>query len=248
MLDRYRLAVERHPADSVVRLTGDCPLVDPALVVAALDLHSARGADYTSNTLVRTYPDGLDVEVLAAPALAAAAAEATDQVEREHVTPFVYRRPARFRLAALRGAEPLGDERWTVDTAADLADLRAVVARVGSPVAAGWPDLLAAAGRRRGPVPHQLWLRPLEPADAPALSRIGRGPPPDVTADPIDPALRAWVAELDAQPVGWLAVSVDQAEGHLRTSVSVEHQTVARRLLADRLAADRQVVELVETG
>ena len=76
VLGRYLLALEDHPADTVVRLTADCPLTDPALVSEVLALHRRAGADYTSNTLIRTFPDGLDVEVMAAAALRTAAAEA----------------------------------------------------------------------------------------------------------------------------------------------------------------------------
>src|SRR5204862_6675946 len=120
VLSRFALALDTHPADTIVRLTADCPLADPAIVADALALHDRAGAAYTSNSLVRTFPDGLDVEVIAATALRDAHAEAADPLEREHVTPFVYRRPERYRLRALRTPELLGDERWTVDTAADL--------------------------------------------------------------------------------------------------------------------------------
>ncbi|MDT9047104.1 hypothetical protein RSW36_28705, partial [Escherichia coli] len=75
----------------------DCPLADPGVIDACIDLHLRDGGDYTSNALTRTYPVGLDVEVVTALALATAAREATDPYEREHVMPFLYRRPQRFR-------------------------------------------------------------------------------------------------------------------------------------------------------
>ncbi|HMQ24518.1 MAG TPA: glycosyltransferase family protein, partial [Acidimicrobiales bacterium] len=150
VLGRFLLALDRFPADDVVRLTADCPLIDPLVVDAAIGLHRRTGADYTSNTLERTFPDGLDVEVVRTEALRVAAAEAERADEREHVTPFVYHRPERFVLASLETGEQLGHERWTLDTADDLDRLRAVVAGLDDPVAAGWHDVLAVAGVQDG--------------------------------------------------------------------------------------------------
>lgn len=151
VLARFAIALDRFPADDVVRLTADCPLTDPALVDAALDLHRSTGADYTSNSLERTYPDGLDVEVVRTSALRAAVAEANEPEEREHVMPFVYHRPDRFRLASLETAEWLGHERWTLDTADDLDRLRSIVDGLPDPVAAAWHEVLAVAGVIAGP-------------------------------------------------------------------------------------------------
>jgi spore coat polysaccharide biosynthesis protein SpsF len=124
VLARYALAVERHPAEHVVRLTADCPLADPALVERVVAHHVDTGADYTANVFPRTYPKGLDVEVVRAVALRDAAALAGAPAEREHVTPFFYRRPQLFRLANVRHDVALGDERWTVDTEEDLDFVR----------------------------------------------------------------------------------------------------------------------------
>jgi N-acetyl sugar amidotransferase len=171
VLERFTAALDRYPADTVVRLTGDCPLVDAQVVAAVIALHERRGADYTSNVLPRTFPRGLDVEVVSASALRAAAAEASDPVEREHVTPFIYRHPERFRLANLRSGEALGDESWTVDTAEDLAFVRDVVGRLGENTNAGWREVLAVAGRRCLPTAGALHLRPAETPDGPDLLR-----------------------------------------------------------------------------
>lgn len=157
VLGRFLVALDRFPADDVVRLTADCPLIDPVVVDAAIGLHRRTGADYTSNTLERTFPDGLDVEVVRADALRVAGAEAEIADEREHVTPFVYHRPGRFTLAALETGEHLGHERWTLDTADDLERLRAIVVGLDDPVHAGWHDVLAVAGVQDGP-PRRLSL------------------------------------------------------------------------------------------
>ncbi len=113
--------------DTVVRLTADCPLADPALIDQTLDLHRESQADYTSNTPERrSYPKGLDVEVVKTSVLRQAAAEATDPYDREHVTAFIHQRPERFKIAGLEQHASEGEVRWTVDRPDDLAFVRAV--------------------------------------------------------------------------------------------------------------------------
>lgn len=119
VLDRYYRAAERYRANVVVRLTGDCPLIDPDVIDDAVHVYQQGQADYASNTLAPTYPDGLDVEVFSTKALECAWREATLPSEREHVTPFIYKHSERFRLAELRGDRDLSALRWTVDTPAD---------------------------------------------------------------------------------------------------------------------------------
>lgn len=117
VLARYHLAIERFPADVVVRITADCPLIDPAIVDEAI---AAYEPDYVSNMLEQTYPYGMAVEVFSAQALREAHREAKDPAEREHVTPFIYRRPERYRLKSLTMAPNLSHHRWTVDTPEDF--------------------------------------------------------------------------------------------------------------------------------
>lgn len=119
VLDRFARAAAAQQADVVVRITADCPLIDPALIDAVIDLRNRTGADYASNTDPATYPDGLDVEVFTLAALTQAAEQARDGFDREHVTPFLRRDP--FRRAALTHDSDLSALRWTVDEAADLA-------------------------------------------------------------------------------------------------------------------------------
>jgi spore coat polysaccharide biosynthesis protein SpsF len=132
VLDRYRAALAPYPgAKAVVRLTADCPLTDPALIDRVVEHHYAAGAHYTSNTLgTRTYPHGLDVEVMAPDALVDAAERAADPYEREHVTPYIYRRPETYRLAGVARHESLAALRWTVDFPEDLAFVRDVYAKL----------------------------------------------------------------------------------------------------------------------
>jgi spore coat polysaccharide biosynthesis protein SpsF len=114
-------------ADHVVRLTGDCPLADPTVIDATIERVLAAAADYGSNTPPqRTYPKGLDVEVMTAAALRAAAARATTPEEHEHVTWTLHRRPDLYRHAFLSQGPDEGEVRWTVDFPHDYAFVAAV--------------------------------------------------------------------------------------------------------------------------
>lgn len=130
VLDRFHGAAEMAGAGAVVRLTADNPLNDPATVGALIDLFFDDSADYASNVNPRSYPKGLDAEVVTLAALESAWREAEDPYEREHVTPFFYRRPERFRLANLRDSVDRSSWRWTVDEPADLEFARHVYSRL----------------------------------------------------------------------------------------------------------------------
>jgi len=141
----YAAAAAEAPRPAhVVRLTGDCPLADPALIDELVELHLAAGADYTSNALERRFPDGLDVEAMRFDALAIAQREARDAAQREHVTPYLYQHPERFALASLRCERALGALRFTVDQPADLRFVQRVYeALYAANPAFGWRDVLA---------------------------------------------------------------------------------------------------------
>jgi len=126
VLERYRLAAERLAADIVVRVTGDCPLLDPALVDAVVRRFRETGVDYASNIHPPTFPDGLDVEVLSRAALERAAREARRPSEREHVTLYVAERKDLFSRTSVTGDPDRSAMRWTVDYPEDLAFVRAV--------------------------------------------------------------------------------------------------------------------------
>ena len=116
------------PADHIVRLTGDCPLADPAVIDAVVRHHLASGADYTANAIQPTWPDGLDVEVTRAAVLQRAFDEARLPSEREHVTPYIHKHPEWFRIEHVKGDRDLSTLRWTVDEPADLAFVSEVYA------------------------------------------------------------------------------------------------------------------------
>lgn len=120
VLDRYARAAALVDAEVVVRVTADCPLIDPDVIAVVLARFAQGGCDYASNTLRRTYPRGLDVEALGRSVLDLADREASSPADREHVTRFVYRQPSRFRLCGVESSQDLATDRWTVDTLEDL--------------------------------------------------------------------------------------------------------------------------------
>jgi len=124
VLERFAMAARQCGADTVVRITADCPLIDPQVVDAMVQQFGDAAAagtacDYLSNALQRTFPRGLDAEVLSRDALLRAAAEATQPFEREHVTPYVYREGGGFRICHHRAPRDLSFHRWTLDTPED---------------------------------------------------------------------------------------------------------------------------------
>lgn len=126
VLDRFYRAAESRQARTVVRITGDCPLIDPDIGDRVVELFVREGCDYASNRTEPTFPDGLDVDVIDAAALRLAWEEAELPSEREHIVPFFWGRAGRFRMGLLRSEEDLSHLRWTVDEPEDLAFVRAV--------------------------------------------------------------------------------------------------------------------------
>jgi spore coat polysaccharide biosynthesis protein SpsF (cytidylyltransferase family) len=144
VLDRYYEAAKNAKADIVVRITGDCPLIDPEVVDRVVATFLSEDCDYASNTLVCTYPDGLDAEVFSFTALEIAWRDGRRAADREHVTPYI-RTSRRFRLRNVQSE--LGRStrhlRWTVDEPRDLEFVRAVYARMGAREVFGWREVLA---------------------------------------------------------------------------------------------------------
>lgn len=130
VLERFLLAIGDRE-DPIVRITGDCPLIDPAIVDETVERFlSVPGCAYASNIQPRTFPDGLDVEVFDVAALRAVSREPLDAKDREHVTSAIRAQPERFRQAAVVAARDLGELRWTVDEPEDLEFIRALVRRL----------------------------------------------------------------------------------------------------------------------
>lgn len=118
VLDRFYQIARLFKADHIVRITSDCPLIDPKVIDEVITLHVREKADYTSNTLKETYPDGEDIEVFTFAALKEAWNKANMSSEREHVTPFMRKNPA-FKLANLEYNKDISHKRWTLDNPED---------------------------------------------------------------------------------------------------------------------------------
>ena len=128
VLDRFYQAAKTHHADVVIRITADCPLIDPAVVDRVVERFRQGDCDYVSNASPYTYPDGLDTEVFSFAALERAWRDANKPSEREHVTPYL--RTETFRNASVQSEIPVSPAqyRWTVDHPADLIFVRKVYA------------------------------------------------------------------------------------------------------------------------
>lgn len=122
VLHRYVEAARPHHADVVVRVTGDCPLIDPAVVDTVVNffLQNAPKYDYVANTVQRSYPRGLDVEVFSMKALEKIEKIAKRAEEREHVTLYFYEHPEEFSIGSVVRSGEFSTDRWTVDTPEDL--------------------------------------------------------------------------------------------------------------------------------
>ena len=122
VLSRYYRAAQENGLDVVVRITSDCPLIDPVAVDAVIGayLDNAENCDYVSNCLTRTFPRGMDTEVFPFTLLEKAHWEATAQSDREHVTPYIYEDSQRFRLLNVAFQNDESHHRWTVDTPEDF--------------------------------------------------------------------------------------------------------------------------------
>jgi len=132
VLARYYGAATDCQADVVVRVTADCPIIDPAVVEQLIAFYLARYPqfDYVSNCLESTYPIGMDAEVIPMGVLTQAYFEAKSKPDREHVTPFIYRHPERFRLGNVAYRQNQSIHRWTVDTPEDFALISRIIEKL----------------------------------------------------------------------------------------------------------------------
>ncbi len=129
VLSRYYGAAKENYADMVVRVTSDCPLIDPQIIdeIISFYVENSDKYDYVSNCLTRSYPRGMDTEVFSFKALQEAFLSATAQADREHVTPFIYRHPERYGVGHIVYAENQSSHRWTVDTPEDFELIRRII-------------------------------------------------------------------------------------------------------------------------
>lgn len=146
VLDRYVQAGRKFQADVIVRLTADCPLIDPDLIDQTYSAFMESGVDFAANRLPppykRTYPIGLDVEIVSMPALEKAWRDAAELYEREHVMPFIYQHTEKFKLSILDHSVDYGAYRWTVDTPQDLAFIQSVAEKFSCRMDFSWLEVI----------------------------------------------------------------------------------------------------------
>lgn len=126
VLDRFYQAALLYKPQFVVRITGDCPLIDPQVLDETVKLHIGGNYDYTSNCHIPTYPDGFSIEVFGFNHLETALKNASLPSEREHVTPHFYNNPNKFKIGLLKSKEDLSGLRLTVDYSEDFEVVRQV--------------------------------------------------------------------------------------------------------------------------
>lgn len=141
VLDRYYQAAKMASADRVVRITGDCPLVDPILVDSVIQESILSGANYFSNTDPPSFPDGLDIEVFSFAALEDAWSNAVDSFDREHVTPFI-RNSKKFTKGNYLSKNNFSEERWTVDEPEDLLVIQSIFSYFSPRVDFSWQEVI----------------------------------------------------------------------------------------------------------
>jgi spore coat polysaccharide biosynthesis protein SpsF len=124
VLSRYYETAKKFNVDIIIRITSDCPVIDPEILDDMINFFKAENCkyklDYLSNTLERTFPRGLDVEIFSFEALQKTFSEAKEIYEREHVTPYIYMHPECFTLKNFYNDKDYSFHRWTVDTNDDL--------------------------------------------------------------------------------------------------------------------------------
>ncbi len=148
VLERYWRAAEQFRCDVVVRVTSDCPLIDPDVVDEVITAFIDKEADLACNDFPRTFPRGLDVEVLTIDALRRAREMSDQHYQREHVTPVIYERPEIFSVVSVQTKPDLSHLRWTLDTREDLALVRAIYSYFYNRDEFGWQEVVELMRRR----------------------------------------------------------------------------------------------------
>ena len=238
VLGRFCGAAEVAEAEIVIRLTADCPMIDPDVIDEVVSAFSINNHDYLSNTIDRTYPDGLDIEVMSIDALREAHKKAVAPFLREHVTPYISgRRPdlgaGDFRVGQIRFVADFSHIRWTLDTKEDLQRIRSLVSKL--PEDYRWLQALSIATREPdllgnmidGQTTEILSLRLAVASDVKLLFEWVNTPSSlknkEKSSAPIEwsahqkwfnkrlnnPNVRIWIVERNKQAIGQVRVEYD---------------------------------------
>ncbi len=140
VLSRYHAAAEAVGADVIMRVTSDCPLIDPVVAADVLELVASGAADYATNNVPPLWPHGLDCEAFTRDLLEEAAASAIASDDREHVSPWMRRNPDLRRVSLLGPGGFAAEQRWTIDYPEDLEMARALFAHLPD-----WPEIPSTA-------------------------------------------------------------------------------------------------------
>ena len=148
VLKRYVDCANKNSINTIVRITGDCPIIDPKLIDKCVALHLKKNCDYTTNTLKLSFPDGLDVEVIELSALIKSLKLSKSKFNREHVTPFI-RVSKIFNKYNYKNRINYSNRRWTLDLKKDYIFLKNVVKFFKSNIHFFWKDLIKAEKKDR---------------------------------------------------------------------------------------------------
>ena len=250
LLARFVEVIADFPAEHLVRVTADSPFIDHHLVSEVVRHHLESGADYTSNTLLRTFPKGLEVEAIRSDALLDAAEQASPE-ERNGVSTFVTRRPSTYALSAVLAAGDYEDHDWRSTDVESTTRLSNLLNSSGGDPLRPWSDYLAFD--KPAPPPAGVRLRVARDNVAAAINRLSSpiGHPPEPF--PLgDASRRSWGVWSQDNLIGALTVSVQNGwgtlAGHFATDLDPSLANETLRAIDRRLLDDDQVLALTIDG
>ena len=130
VLDRYYNCAKLFNLDTIVRISGDAPLIDPAIVDRTIEYYKKNDFDYVSNFFKRTFPIGTEIEIFSFKTLETCWKNAQKPYEKEHVTPFIYEHPELFNIGYIENSENLSHLHWTVDTIEDFNLVKSISQKI----------------------------------------------------------------------------------------------------------------------
>ena len=141
VLERYYLASNYYKNHNIVRITGDCPLVDSSLLDKMIDYFIAHNSDYLSNLWPRSFPKGLDIEIFTYQSLKRAYHETNDKYDLEHVTPYI-RESGKFNVTNYSNKNDYSEQRWTVDWPDDFELIKEIFINFSPEIFFSWEDVM----------------------------------------------------------------------------------------------------------
>ena len=143
VLKRFIDCAKQNSIKNIVRITADCPIIDPKIIDKCINLHFKKKSDYTTNTLKLSFPDGLDVEVINLNSLIKSQQNSKNKFNKEHVTPYI-RKSKIFNKYNFKNLKNYSNRRWTLDNSKDYIFLKKVVNHFSPNIYFSWKDLIEA--------------------------------------------------------------------------------------------------------